>query len=240
MAPRAPVAIVSPQPLPRQIAAHIRDLIIHDVLKPGERVRERQIAEELGVSRTPLRDALKILAMERLIDVTPNRGATVVDPAVDEIAEMLAVYTELEALGGRLACGHAGEADIAEVTGQHDLLRAAFAREDRIAYFRANQAFHLAIVAGSHNRTLIEMHGHLNMRLYRIRYLAILRMQDWRSAASAHAEILAALVQRDGAGLATLLAEHLGFARRLVEALSHSRDDRACWEAAPTRRHRAS
>lgn len=204
------------KPLPQQVADYIRDLIIHDRLKPGERIRERQIAENLNVSRTPMRDALKILAMERLVDLTPNKGAVVVRSTDAEIADMLTVYTELESLGGRLACRMATEADIMRVQHYHEVLGQAFAVEDRAGYFAANQAFHLSIIAGSRNPILIEMHGHLNIRLYRIRYLAVMRTQDWRAAAGEHGELVAALKRRDGDRLAFLLKEHLGFAWRLI------------------------
>jgi DNA-binding GntR family transcriptional regulator len=209
-------AASSPRPLPQQVADYIRDLIIHDRLKPGDRIRERQIAETLDVSRTPLRDALKILAMERLVELTPNKGAVVVRSTDAEIADMLTVYTELESLGGRLACRMATEADIMRVQHYFDVLGKAFGIEDRAAYFAANQAFHLSIIAASRNPTLIEMHGHLNIRLYRIRYLAVMRMQEWKAAAGEHGELVSSLKRRDGDRLALLLKEHLGFAWRLI------------------------
>lgn len=205
-------------PLPQQVADYIRDLIIHDRLKPGERIRERSIAEMLDVSRTPLRDALKILAMERLVDLTPNKGAVVTRSSDAEIADMLTVYTDLESLGGRLACRAATEADILRVQDYQQAMDRAFAAEDRAGYFAANQAFHLSIIAASHNATLIEMHGHLNIRLYRIRYLAVMSMQEWTAAAGEHGELLRALKQRDGERLAHLQKEHLGFAWRLIGA----------------------
>jgi DNA-binding GntR family transcriptional regulator len=206
----------TPKPLPQVVADYIRDLIIHDRLKPGERIRERQIAETLDVSRTPLRDALKILALERLVELTPNKGAAVVKPSDAEIEHMLTVYTDLESLGGRLAARMATQADIMRVQHYHDLLGKAFEAEDRAAYFAANQAFHLSIITASRNPILTEMHSHLNIRLYRIRYLAVMRMQEWTAAAGEHEEIVTALEQRDGERLAYLLKEHLGFAWRLI------------------------
>jgi DNA-binding GntR family transcriptional regulator len=209
---------VPPTPLPQQVADYIRDLIIHDRLKPGERIRERAIAETLDVSRTPMREALKILAMERLVELKPNRSAVVVNATDTEIANMLTVYTELEGLGGKIACRMATEADFGRVARYHQVLIDAFEKEDRAAYFAANQALHLSIIAASRNPTLIEMHSHLNIRLYRIRYLAVMRLQEWRAAASEHAPLVEALMRRDGDRLAFLLKEHLGFAWRLIES----------------------
>ncbi len=215
-----PVLAVSAQPLTQQIANHIRDLIIHDALKPGERIREQPISEQLRVSRTPIREALQILATEKLVDILPNRGALVVNPGVEDIRAMLKVYSTLEALGGELACENAGKAEVAEVEMQYQLLQAAFSASDRPAYFKANQAFHLGIVAGSGNQTLVEMHTHLNIRLYRTRYLAVMQVKDWTSAAYQHGDILKVFLDRDGARLRQLLQAHLGFAWRQVDGLA--------------------
>ena len=89
---------ISRLPLTGQVATTIRDMIVQDRLKPGERIRERQLSKELNVSRTPLREALKILAGERLVDILPNRGAVVADPAPEEVRELLQVLGALEAL----------------------------------------------------------------------------------------------------------------------------------------------
>lgn len=204
-------------PLPQRVADYIRDLIIHDRLKPGEPIRERTLAEQVDVSRTPLRDALKILAMERLVELTPNKGAVVGHPSDAELADMLTVYSELESLGGRLACRHATEGDIRRVEHYRTVMTRAHEEEDRAAYFAANQAFHLSIVAASGNATLIEMHGHLNIRLYRIRYLAVMHLPEWTAAVGEHDALVDALRARDEARLADLLKEHLGFAWRLID-----------------------
>lgn len=203
--------------LPQQVAEYIRHQIIHDVLKPGERIRERHIAETLNVSRTPLRDALQILAMERLVDLLPNRGASVVDPDERELGHMLTVYLDLEILAGRLAARFASEADLVGLEQFQAEMEFAYARGDRARYFAGNQGFHLSIIRASHNPILIEMHGHLNIRLYRLRYLAVMNADEWRDAASEHASLLDALRKRDGDLLAELQTRHLDFAWRLIQ-----------------------
>lgn len=204
------------KPLTHQVAAHIRNLIIHDILKPGERIREQLIAEQLGISRTPIREALQTVATQRLVHILPNRGAVVVQPSSDEIREMLNVYGTLEGLAAELAVVKATDKDIASMLKQRELMEVAFVSGDRAAYFKANQAFHLALIASSGNATLVEIHGHLNVRLYRIRYLAVMHTEDWRDASKEHEAILNALVQRDGSRLKDLLRIHLNFAWRLV------------------------
>lgn len=209
-------------PLPVQIASYIRHQIIHDILKPGEPIRERAIAEQLNVSRTPMRDALKILSVERLVDLIPNRGAVVVQNSVDDIAEMLSVYIELEVIGGMTACRMAGEGDFLRVEHQLRAMESAEAAVDRIQYFRANQAFHLAIIAASRNKTLIEIHGNLSLRLYRIRYLSILTKGILQSRAAEHRELFDTLRSRDSARMAALQKEHFRLAWRLLDDLSRN------------------
>lgn len=219
LAERPVASRVAAQPLPHQIAAHLRDLIIHDVLKPGERIREQPLSIELNVSRTPLRDALKILAVERLVDLPPNRGAIVTNPGIAEMRDLLRVYSSLEGLGGEMACERATAADIASIHHWQVEMLAAFERKDRLSYFRANQAFHLGIIAASRNASLIEVHGQLNLRLHRVRYLAIMQQQDWTFVSNQHEAIVAALDSRDGPLLARLLVDHLAGAWRAIAEL---------------------
>jgi len=220
---------VAAQPLPQQIAAHLRELIIHDELKPGERIREQPLSLELSVSRTPLRDALKILAVERLVDLHPNRGATVVNPSVSELRDLLRVYETLEGLAGQMAGERATQEDIGAVHRWHQEMLGAFERRDKLSYFRANQAFHLRIIGASRNASLIEVHGQLNLRLHRVRYLAIMQQQDWTFVSHQHEAIIAALDGRDGPQLGRLLVDHFSSAWRALDLL----EAQQAMEAAP-------
>ena len=88
-------------PLAQQVAVQIRDMIIQDQLTPGEWIREQALADKLKVSRTPLREALKMLELEGLIQLLPNRGAVVTELTVEEVEEKLLVLATLEALGAQ-------------------------------------------------------------------------------------------------------------------------------------------
>lgn len=197
-------------PLTRRVADRLRDLIVQDQLKPGERIRERDLAERLAVSRTPLREALKVLATEGMVTLAQNRGAVVADLRPDEAHDLLQVLAVLEGLAGELACDRATEAGIDEIRALHYEMMAAYARKDRLEYFKVNQRIHLAIVAASGNAGLAETHGRINARLYRIRYRSNLRNRKWHTAIEEHQAILDALVLRDGARLGALLRSHLG------------------------------
>lgn len=194
---------------PARVAERIREMIIQDVLPPGAPIRERTLAEQLQVSRTPLREALKILAAEGLVELAPHRGASVAAPSAEEIRELVQLLGVIEAYAGELAAAAATDEEIREITALHFEMLAAFTRGDRLAYFHRNQAIHLALVRATRNRTLIAHHGMLNARVYRARYLSSMRTERWRKAIGEHEAILAALQRRDGAGLAAILREHV-------------------------------
>ncbi len=197
-------------PLPEKVAGLLRDMIVQDVLVPGQRIRERSLAEQLEVSRTPLREALKVLATEGLVELSPNRGALVADPSPGQVHDMLQVLGVLEGLAGELACARATQDQIDEIRALHYEMLASYARKDRLGYFKLNQKIHQAIVATSGNLSLIETHARLNARLYRFRFQSNLRNKTWPTAIAEHEAILDALMRRDGAALSALMRDHLG------------------------------
>jgi DNA-binding GntR family transcriptional regulator len=205
-------------PLTGQVASAIRDMIVQDRFKPGGRIRERQLSEELNVSRTPLREALKILEGERLVEIWPNRGAVVADPRPSEVRELLQVLGALEALGGRLAAEYATDEEIAEIRALHFEMLAAYSRKDRLTYFKLNQKIHKGIVAAGHNVVLIETHEQFNARVYRVRYRSNQQNALWHEAIEQHEAITEALEARDGELLAQRLSSHLGHTWTKVSA----------------------
>lgn len=200
----------STQPLAQQVAARIRDLIIQDQLTPGQWIREQALADKLNVSRTPLREALKMLELDGLIRLLPNRGAVVTELTVVEVKEKLEVLAVLEALAGKLACQNATDAELAEIRALHYEMLAWFSRQNRLEYFKLNQKIHQAIVAASGNRTLIETHARINAQLYRVRYQSNLRNELWGTAVEEHENMLAALDARNSEELAMCMLNHLG------------------------------
>lgn len=197
-------------PLAQVVAAHLRDMIAQNELAPGARVRERSIARQLSVSRTPMREALRILAAERLVELLPNRGAVVSKPSPKDVKDLLSVLASLESLAGEQAAVNASDDELAEIRALHFEMLATFERGDRLAYFKLNQAIHRAIVAASHNAALIELHAQTNARLYRVRYQSNLNNAQWPTAIEEHETILEALCARDAEALARILRGHLG------------------------------
>lgn len=198
----------------------IREMILRDELPPGSPIRERALAERLGISRTPMREALKVLAAEGLVELSPHRGATVAVLTRAEVFQILQVLSAVEGFAAELACETITEAEIAELWALHYEMLACRARGAKLGYFHHNQAIHLNIVKATRNDVLIEHHRILNARVYRMRYVCHQASESWDSAIREHEEILTLLERRDAAALAPLLRRHVfGAWRRLAEML---------------------
>ena len=206
------------RPLHEEAADRLRELIEQGRLAPGARLNERLLTAQLGVSRTPLREAFKVLATEGLVELLPNRGAVVtqLDPA--RLSEALVVMGALEALAGELACASASDAQIKEIRALHYEMLAYHARGDLAGYFKFNQAIHLKIVKYSGNATLYNIYRQLNGNVRRARYMANLSKERWDAAVREHDEILAALGARDVKRIKALLSDHL--AHKLASVLA--------------------
>ncbi|MFC7397418.1 GntR family transcriptional regulator [Chelatococcus sp. GCM10030263] len=204
-----------------QVAERIREMIIQDLLPPGAPVRERMLAERLNVSRTPLREALKMLATEGLVELHPNRGAIVAAPSNEEVRELLLLLGVLEGYAAELACELITEAEMREMRALHFEMLADFTRGDRLSYFHRNQSIHMTLTKASRNRALIAQHRIINARVYRARYVCTLRTLGLETAITEHEAILAALERRDGPTLNTILRGHVVHAwDKMQEALT--------------------
>ena len=188
----------------------LRDMIVQGALAPGAKLNERALCEQLGVSRTPLREALKVLSTEGLVELQPNRGAVVATLTEHMVREIFAVMGALEALAGELACRNMTADQFNEIRAIHYQMLAHHARGELAAYFRCNQEIHLAIVEASGNATLAANYRSLNAHVRRARYMANLSPARWDQAVAEHERILDALGRRDAVALQGLLKNHLG------------------------------
>lgn len=192
-----------------ELVGRLRDLIIEGDLAPGAKVPERRLCERFGVSRTPLREALKVLASEGLLDLSPNRGATVARLTAADLDEMFPVMGALEALAGNLACARITDEEVAEIRALHYQMVLHHTRRELPQYFRLNQRIHQCIMAAARNRTLSRMYDSLAGRIRRARYMANMTQQRWDRAVEEHEAILDALSERDGERLGRILEAHL-------------------------------
>ncbi len=210
----APPDEAAPRLLHAAVVDRLRDMIVQGELAPGTKLNERVLGAALGASRTPLREALKYLASEGLVDLVPHRGAIVAPLDPDRVKHMFAVMGALEALAGELACRTASEADINEIRALHYQMLAHHARRELGDYFRLNQQIHLKLVEASGNEPLASIYRSLNAHVRRARYMANLSPERWDNAVAEHEQMMDALARRDGAALQVILRDHL--ANKLV------------------------
>ena len=192
-----------------ELTERLRGLITAGELPPGGKINERELCERFGVSRTPLRESLKVLASEGLVTLRPNRGAIVSALTLAELEEVFPVMGALEALSGEIACRHIVDAEIAEIRRLHVEMVEHWRRGELPAYFRLNQRIHEAILEATRNETLKGLYRSLSGRLISARYIANMSAERWAQAVAEHEAILAALTARDAERLATILKEHL-------------------------------
>jgi DNA-binding GntR family transcriptional regulator len=200
------------------VAQQLRELIVEGALGAGEKLNERELAARLRVSRTPLREALKLLTAEGLVEHLPNRGATVVQLSADDVAHAFEVMAALEGLSGELACARIGAEEIAELRALNFEMRAHHARRDLSAYYRVNAQIHRGINRAARNPVLTQTYDRLNARLQAFRFRSNFDREKWDVAVREHDAMIEALAVRDGARLRRILVEHLEHKRDVVLA----------------------
>lgn len=201
------------------VAARLRDMIVEGELPPGARITERVLCERLAVSRTPLREAIKILANEGLLTLLPNRGARVTAISLAEADDTMYLLSVLEGTAGELACARITAPEIAAIEALHGRMVAHYRRGERMEYFKVNQSIHAALIAASGNQALVWAHGRLGARMRRMRYVGNLRSSRWDDAVREHEHIVEALARRDGPLLGQVLRSHLLGGWRVVREL---------------------
>jgi DNA-binding GntR family transcriptional regulator len=195
--------------LHEELADKVRELIVNGELPGGTKVPERELCEAFGVSRTPLREALKVLASDQLVVLQPNRGAWVTEITVEDLEEVFPVMGALEALSGELACEKITDDEIEAVAKLHAVMVDHYENRRLREYFDVNQQIHEAILAAARNRTLTYQYRALATQVRRARFVANMTDERWRQATEEHEEIIRCLRARDGSGLAEVLRRHL-------------------------------
>lgn len=195
--------------LPVSVASRLRELITEGELKPGTRLNERALCERLGVSRTPLREAFRLLAAQGLVAIEPNRGAQVLALSEDDVRESFELMGALEALSGELACRNITEEELSEIRALTFEMLACHARRDLPAYYRLNRRIHDCINLAARNRLLTQTYQALNIRMQHLRFRSNYDQQKWDRACRDHAGMVEALSARDAPRLVAILRSHL-------------------------------
>jgi DNA-binding GntR family transcriptional regulator len=205
----AEVMEISRQGLHDQVVSRLRTLLVEGTIAPGAKLNERELCARLSVSRTPVREAIKLLAAEGLVDLVPNRGAVAVKLTEADVTHTFEVLAGLEALGGELAAARMTDAEMSEVRALHYEMLAAYSRSDLPGYYRLNAKIHGAINGFAKNPMLTKAYREMNARVQALRFSSNYDAAKWKQAVKEHEQMIEALQARDGATLRTILLEHL-------------------------------
>lgn len=199
-----------------QVAARLRTLLVEGRIQPGAKLNERELCELLRVSRTPLREAIKLLASEGLVDLLPNRGAMAVKLSETDVLNTFEVLAGLEGQSGELAAQRITDAELAEIRALHYEMLASYAREDLSNYYRINALIHTSINNAARNPVLIKTYASINARVQSLRFRTNQNTAKWKRAVKEHEQMVEALSARDGAALRQVLIDHLNNKRDTV------------------------
>lgn len=195
--------------LSQTVCEHVTEEIIRGKLAPGMRLDEQSLADRFGVSRSPIRDALRQLAATRLVIYIPHRGFSVADVDSAELDGLFETAGEIEALCAKLCALRAGPAERKHLELLHQRSAAALQAQDAKAYSRLNDELHGLIYAGARNNALKEIAVNLRQRLAPFRS-RIFFTKDNRMQASyrEHAELILSILAHDGESAARAMLEH--------------------------------
>ena len=203
--------------LHQQVVERLRDMIVEGELAPGRRIPEAELCESFGISRTPLREALRVLDSEGLVEPDGTRGSRVTKITTREIAELFEVVSGIERMAAELAAERMTDADVENLRAITLRMEQHFQRGDRQKYFRLNQVIHHTIVKLAGNGILASTHAGLMNKVRRARYFAILSQDRWRESVDEHNEIVRAFAERDAERAGRLLLTHVRKTGIIVE-----------------------
>jgi DNA-binding GntR family transcriptional regulator len=208
-------------PIPRaalheQVAHRLRHMLVEGRILPGAKLNERELSELLNVSRTPLREAIKMLAAEGLVELLPNRGAIAVSLTEADVLNTFEVMAGLEAQSGELAAERITPQELAEIQAMHFEMLAAYTRRDLSAYYTLNARIHNAINDAAKNPVLAQVYTQVNARLQALRFRSNQDGEKWSRAVKEHEKMIEALAAHDGAAMRDILLAHLRNKRDVV------------------------
>ncbi len=236
---RPPVAasVLAGETLHDFVVAEVRDMIVGGELAGGSHIPERAICERLQISRTPLREAYKVLASEGLLTLQRNRGAIITRLSLQDVEDAMEVLGALEALAAEHLCARITDAGILEIEEIHKKMVAHYRAGERLDYFKANQSIHNAIVENSGNHILAQTHHQIGNRVRRFRFAGNQEPSRWDRAVKEHEQILWSIQDRDGSLLSQILRRHIRNGWVIVK--DRFRDELGSEDASPPKRRRA-
>lgn len=197
---------LAPRALYQEVAELLRQRIFSRKLEPGSWIDEMKLAEEYGISRTPLREALKVLAAEGLVTMKVRRGAYVTEVSDTDLAEVYHLLSLLESDAAGAVAGHATDAQIKELQSLHKELEGAVGSRDR--FFALNERFHMRLLQIAGNRWRGQMVADLRKVMKLNRHQSLLKSGRLQDSLREHRALMDALARRDAKAAVKRMQEH--------------------------------
>lgn len=197
---------LAPRALYEEVAELLRQRIFQRELEPGSWIDELKLAEEYGISRTPLREALKVLAAEGLVTMKVRRGAYVTEVSEKDLADVYHLLALLESDAAGVVAERATDAELAELQTLHDALEAATGERDR--FFALNEQFHMRVLELARNRWREQMVADLRKVMKLNRHKSLFKQGRIEDSLAEHETVMQALLRRDGAAAAQAMRQH--------------------------------
>jgi DNA-binding GntR family transcriptional regulator len=202
--------------LHEQAAQRLRQMLVEGRIPPGAKLNERELSELLKISRTPLREGIKMLAAEGLVELLPHRGAVALSLTEADVLNTFEVMAGLEGQSGELAAERITPHELAEIQAMHFEMLASYTRRDLSAYYTLNARIHNAISAAAKNPVLAQVYNQVNARLQALRFRSNQDGEKWKRAVKEHEKMIEALATHDGAAMRDVLLAHLRNKRDVV------------------------
>jgi DNA-binding GntR family transcriptional regulator len=201
--------VIEKKILHEEIASHLREMIMKGELKEGEKINENKFCDSWGISKTPLREALRVLKTEGLISLVPNRGSYVTRPTFKEIKEMFDVMAALEGVSAFIATESMSDKDFSKLEKLHRQLEQSYQIRNQKQYVHTNNLFHKFVQKLAGNKTLNQILSTLRKRILLYRYQSLNLPERFDQSIKEHREILEAFQKRDPEKAELLMRMHL-------------------------------
>jgi DNA-binding GntR family transcriptional regulator len=206
---QACMRVIKKSTLHEETANTLRDMIMTGELKEGDKIKENELCASLGISKTPLREALRVLSAEGLVRLVPNRGAYVSTPTFEDIEEMFDVMSVLEGMCARTATEKMTGKDLSSLQNIHERLEQEFERRNQKAYIHFNNLYHTFLQEVAGNQTLSQIINGLRQKILLYRFQSLNLPERFGQSIQEHRELMGAFRNRDPKKAETLMRSHL-------------------------------
>jgi DNA-binding GntR family transcriptional regulator len=195
--------------LHQEVTDQIRKMIRSGALIKGQKIDEKYLCDTMGVSRTPVRESLRMINSDRLIEIIPHKGAYVSQPPIKEIKDMFEVMSVLEGTCARLAAENMKEKDFRRIEALHGKLERHYQNRDHEAYLKVNNTLHVFVQELSGNKVLNDVINGLRQKILLYRHKQLYQPERFQESVREHRDLLTAFRDRDPVLAETVMKRHL-------------------------------